>query len=85
MDKILGENWKTTLGGILSAVGLALVGLETLPEKYKWVGPIMAAIGAALVGATAKDFNVHSTEGEIKASTEIKVAEKEVEALKEKK
>ena len=49
------KNWKTTLGGILSATGLTLTasGSSTLHT----VGIIMAAAGALLTGLGAKDHN----------------------------
>ena len=71
-------NWKTTIGGILAALGAALI-LVPLPEEYKWVPAFLTALGGALVGITAKDFNVHSTETEVVNATvkeEVKDAAK---------
>jgi len=61
-------NWKTGLGGIIAAIGAALV-LVPLPEEYKWVPSFLTALGGALVGITAKDYNVHSTEAEVVDAT----------------
>lgn len=49
-------NWKTTLGGVLTAVGLYLVG-ETNPILHL-IGQILGPLGAFLIGAMAKDKNV---------------------------
>ncbi len=50
------KNWKTSLGGILTAVGLGLTanghaGIHT-------VGIVLAAVGSLLTGAQAKDHDV---------------------------
>ena len=47
------KNWKTTLGGIVTAVGLFLV---TMPNPtLHLIGQVLAPIGAALVGIAATD------------------------------
>lgn len=79
------ENRKTTLAGILAALGAALM-LVPLPDDWKWVPPFLSALGAALIGAAAKDSTTHSTVAEVSKATEVvKVeAEKKVEeAIKE--
>jgi len=79
------ENWKTTLAGILAALGAALM-LAPLPDDWKWVPPFLSAFGAALIGMAAKDSTTHSTVAQIvKAAEVVKVeAEKKVEqAVKE--
>ncbi len=69
------ENWKTTLGGILLAVGAAALGAP-IPEQYKWIPGVVSAIGGGLLGFTAKDFNTHSTVKEVETATvEKKIAE----------
>jgi hypothetical protein len=68
------ENWKTTLGGLLLAVGTAALGAP-IPEKWRWAPGVVSAIGGALLGMTAKDFNVHSTQKEVQAATVEKIAE----------
>lgn len=50
------RNWKTTIGGVLSAIGLGLTanphaGLHT-------AGVVLAAVGSLLMGGAAKDHNV---------------------------
>jgi len=52
-------NWKTTLGGILAAVGQFLQTIED-PAWLKLFGQIVGAIGLFLLGASARDFNVTS-------------------------
>jgi hypothetical protein len=47
------KNWKTTLGGILAAVGSYLVNSQT--GWINVVGQVMQVIGIFLVGATAQD------------------------------
>ena len=65
------ENIKTTVGGILLAIGTGLLGAP-IPEKYKWIPGVISAIGGALLGLTAKDFNNHSTLNEVEKATEEK-------------
>ncbi len=62
------ESWKTTLGGILLALGTGSLGAP-IPEKYRWISGVLSAIGGALLGMTAKDFNVHSTVKEVEVAT----------------
>lgn len=50
------KNWKTTLGGILVAVGLFLT--EQTNPVLKLAGQIIAPVGAFLLGSSAKDNNV---------------------------
>ncbi len=52
-------NWKTTLGGILAAIGQFLQTVED-PSWVRMVGQIIAAAGLFLLGASARDFNVTS-------------------------
>ena len=47
------KNWKTTVGGIITATGLFLVTM-TNPTLHL-IGQILAPIGAALVGINATD------------------------------
>lgn len=51
------RNWKTTLGGILAALGTSLINLHD-PAWLSIVGQILQASGLFLLGVTAKDFNV---------------------------
>ena len=50
------KNWKTTLGGILAAIGLFLSNSEN--PTLKLIGQVIAPFGAFLMGAVAKDNNV---------------------------
>lgn len=62
------NNYLTTIGGLLAAIGLALTATP-LPPGWAIAPPIIAAIGTAIVGFTAKDFNSHSTSDEVKQAT----------------
>jgi hypothetical protein len=50
------KNWKTTLGGILSAAGIGMAGSGN--GTMHIVGTIIASVGALLMGGAAKDNNV---------------------------
>ena len=67
MEKLLGKNWITTLGGLLLGIGLALEG--TFPPEYAWIAKSLAAIGGVVLGVAAKAFNVHSTHAEVQDAT----------------
>jgi hypothetical protein len=54
------KNWKTTVGGLITAIGLYMM---TIPE-VKDLGGVVAAIGAVFTGSMAKDSNV--TGGSVK-------------------
>lgn len=68
------ENWKTTLGGILLAIGTAALGAP-IPETYRWIPGVVSSIGGALLGLAAKDFNTHSTAEEVQKATVEKLDE----------
>jgi ABC-type Fe3+ transport system permease subunit len=60
--KSLFTNWKTTLGGILSAVPPVIVAagfVLTLSEQH-WLA-LCQGVGALLLGLAAKDASTHST------------------------
>ena len=48
------EDWKTTVGGIITAIGMALSALDD-PPWIRYVGAVLGAIGAMLLGKSAKD------------------------------
>lgn len=48
-------NWKTTVGGLLAALGQALQTLGVLPGPWSFVGPLLTGIGTAILGLTAAD------------------------------
>lgn len=50
------KNWKTTLFGLLGAIGIAL--LSSADPTLHTIGTIMAALGLGGNGMTAKDNNV---------------------------
>jgi len=50
------KNWKTSLGGILAAAGLAMI--ESPDETIKVIGKFVEAAGLFLIGFGAKDHNI---------------------------
>lgn len=46
-------NWRTTIGGVLSALGISMQASDNATVKL--IGTITAAIGTFLLGAAAKD------------------------------
>jgi hypothetical protein len=72
MKGILGENWITKLGGLIAAIGGVLALLpKSLDLDPQW-GAFAVGLGGAIAGFGAKDYNVHSTQAEVKTSTEVK-------------
>ena len=61
----MNGSWKTSVGGILLAVGLALTPLED-PAWLSTVGTVLAALGAAFGGVNARDNGVSSEQAGIK-------------------
>ena len=59
------QNWKTTVAGILVAVGYAL---QNYAGANTWQG-YATALAIAVLGAVAKDFDVHSTATQVAVST----------------
>ena len=49
-------SWKTSLGGIITAIGTILT--QGDGPTMKLIGGVLAAIGALLLGLSAKDHNV---------------------------
>lgn len=59
LKQILGESWRTSLSGYLSAIALAVIPfLETDQISFEGLG-IAAAV--AILGRFAKDHNVSGT------------------------
>lgn len=48
-------NWKTTLAGVLAAVGQVLAQPGLLPPPWHVVAQALAALGLALLGYSAAD------------------------------
>ena len=66
---LLGDNWITKLGGIVSGVGGLIVLLpKSLDIDPAW-GGFLSAAGGVIVGLGAKDYNNHSTQSEVKQAT----------------
>ena len=62
------ENWKTTIGGILMALG-TIATQAPIPSKFGWIPALVSALGGALTGTMAKDYSNHSTQAEINEAT----------------
>ena len=56
------KSWKTSLGGILAALGFAMT--ESPDETIKAIGKVLEALGLLIVGFGAKDFNVSGKGGQ---------------------
>lgn len=61
----LSVSWKTTVGGILTSLGAALLGASqaldlVTPHALLWVGYIFTAIGPVLLGTSARDASKSS-------------------------
>jgi hypothetical protein len=59
LDKLIGTDWKTTIGGCIAAVGLTISGFSGKDvagndSPWKMKGLIIAAVGMALTGRAAK-------------------------------
>ncbi len=53
-EKIMGVNWKTSLGGLLMALGATLSGMFDPPWLAE-LGKILLAAGALIMGRYARD------------------------------
>lgn len=53
-------SWKTTLGGILMALGQAVPAI--LPDAWDWLGGALTGLGGVILGGAARDNNVTSEE-----------------------
>lgn len=69
------HNWKTSLGGILMAMG-TIATQAPIPPPYSWIPAVITAVGGALTGLSAKDFNVHSTLNEVEAASTSELVSK---------
>ena len=49
------KNWMTTLAGIITAVGVAL--LQNEDATLKLIGQVLSVVGPLILGWAAKDFN----------------------------
>ncbi len=59
------KSWKTTLGGILMAIGSFLQTMDE-PAWISVLGTTLVGLGGLLVGGSARDFNVSSKSTGIK-------------------
>ena len=60
MSLLKKASWKTTVGGILAALGQAVPML--LPVSWQWLQPALTGLGALIIGAAARDNSVTSEE-----------------------
>lgn len=51
------KNWKTTLGGAMTAIGLTLKNHGSQSFEY-WIGELLEIAGPLVIGLTAKDHDV---------------------------
>jgi hypothetical protein len=51
------KNWKTTVSGLLAAIGVYLSTIKD-PPWLGTAGTVLMGVGAALTGFLAKDLNV---------------------------
>ena len=70
------KSWKTSLSGLLMAIGAALV--KSDDHTITIIGQILLIIGPLLLGLSAKDSNVHG--GTVAQATPLAV---QVEMVKE--
>ena len=61
----LSVSWKTTVGGLLTSIGAALLGASqaldlVTPPALLWVGYIFTALGPVLLGTSARDASKSS-------------------------
>lgn len=83
MRKILGDNWITKVGGLVSGIGGLIILLPKTVEIDPGWGGFLSAAGGVIVGLGAKDYNVHSTETQvIQATVEKKIEEQKIEDKK---
>ena len=67
---LLGDNWITKVGGLVSGIGGLIVLLpKSMDVDPEW-GGFLSAAGGVIVGLGAKDYNNHSTQAEVKKATE---------------
>ena len=57
---LMTGSWKTSLGGILAAIGLSMTAMTD--PTIKLIGTILAAVGAFLTGQSARDNKKTSEE-----------------------
>lgn len=54
------KSWRTTLGGVVAAIGSVLTVAVGVPHWVNVAGSALSAIGVALLGVTARDNGVTS-------------------------
>lgn len=62
MDRILGTNWRSTLGNTASALGTAMVGAKVYwpaaPDWILFVGVLVGILGKVFAGVNTRDTKV---------------------------
>ena len=56
------KSWKTTVGGVLAAIGAALpaIGQHLMGVDLNEVGAVLGTLGLAFMGIASRDYNVTS-------------------------
>ena len=63
MKSLFGASWKTSLGGLISALGGILSQVEE-PSWVKTIGQILLALGTTVIGLSARDNSVTSQQAQ---------------------
>ena len=48
-------HWRTTVGGVLAAIGQAATAANVIPGPWIWLAHLVQAVGLALLGISAAD------------------------------
>ena len=75
MTALLGNNWVTKMGALISGLGGLIALLPKSVEIDPAWGGFVSALGAVIIGLAAKDWNNHSTQAEVKKATDEKKIE----------
>jgi len=54
MERLLGLNWRTTIGGAMAAAG-GVMAASCPPGKWQVAGQVIGAVGVAWLGLASRD------------------------------
>ena len=63
IEKFLGLNWRTTIGGAMAAAG-GVMAASCPPGKWQVAGQVIGAVGVAWLGLASRDRGVTSSQME---------------------